>query len=343
MPETPKPAPMPVTTVTTPAFDLLSDLLRVVRISGSVFWRWDLGAPFAISAAGRDTVERLLACDRRTQITAFHLIAEGTCAIDRPGQGHDALQAGDIVMLPFGDYHELRNGDAPLVPSADLVAAAGGREGMVTAIPHGGEGARTTIVCGFVQSGDLFFNPIFRGLPPLIVEHTVREPVTSLLASTVRQLLIEVDAMRPGSREMLGRMMEVLFLEMLRRHVERQPAGAVGWLGALADPIASRVLRLIHAEPMRDWTVELLAAEVGTSRTVLAERFKAILGQPPMQYLAGWRLQLASTMLREGSRSVAEVACEVGYESEAAFSRAFKRRLGAPPGLWRQNQTALRA
>jgi AraC-like DNA-binding protein len=239
-------------------------------------------------------------------------------------------------MLPFGDYHELRNGDAAVVPSADLVQAQAKEIGVVTALRHGGGGETTTVVCGFVHSGDLFFNPVFKRLPPLIVERTAGEPVTSLLASTVGHLLTEVDSRRPGSREMLGRMMEMLFFEMLRRYVARLPEGAIGWLGALADPIASRALQRLHAAPMQDWTVERLAAEVGTSRSVLAERFKAILGQPPMQYLAGWRLQLAGALLREGSRSVAEVAGEVGYDSEAAFSRAFKRHLGAPPGLWRQ-------
>jgi AraC-like DNA-binding protein len=160
--------------------------------------------------------------------------------------------------------------------------------------------------------------------------------VTSLLASTVRQLLAEVEALQPGSREMLGRMMEVLFFEMLRRFIGRLPAGSIGWLGAVADPIVSRVLQRIHNEPMRDWTVEQLAAEVGSSRSVLAERFKAILGKPPIQYLSEWRLQLAGNLLSDGTRSIAEVAGEVGYESEAAFSRAFKRHRGTSPGLWRQ-------
>jgi AraC-like DNA-binding protein len=210
----------------------------------------------------------------------------------------------------------------------------------MTPLRHGGDGEVTTVVCGFVQSGDLFFNPVFRDLPSLLIERTAQEPVTSLLASTVRQLLTEVDGLRPGSREMLGRMMEMLFFEMVRRYVGRLPKGALGWLGALADPLVSRSLQLIHADPMRDWTVEQIAAASGTSRSVLAERFKAVLGQPPMQYLAVWRLQLATNLLRDATRSIAEVAGEVGYESEAAFNRAFKRHLGMPPGAWRQNHVA---
>jgi len=339
--ETPKAEPSKGSAGATPVADLLSDLLHVVRISGSVWWKWGMGAPFAICATGRDSVERLLNCGRTRQITAFHMIAEGRCTIDRPGFPGTELTQGDIVMLPFGDYHELRNGDAPLVSAVDLVEAHAKEEGVVASIRHGGDGERTVIVCGFVHSGDLFFNPVFKTLPPLIVEHTASESVTTLLASTVRQLLSEVDSRRPGSREMLGRMMEMLFFEMLRRYAERLPSGSVGWLGALADPIAGRALQHLHAAPMRDWTVEQLAAEVGTSRSVLADRFKAILGQPPMQYLAGWRLQLATTMLRDGSRSIAEIACEVGYESEAAFNRAFKRHLGLPPGAWRETQPGM--
>ncbi len=323
----------------TPASDLLSDLLRVVRLAGSVFFKADYGAPFGVSSDGRLTVEDLLGGTRPRHITVFHLVAEGRCWLDRPGYERVLLSKGDVMMLPFGDYHALGNGDAPVVPAASLVAHS--REGVMTAVArHGGDGELTTIVCGYVQSGDLFFNPVFRDLPSLLIERTAQEPVTSLLATTVRQLLTEVDALRPGSREMLGRMMEMLFFEMVRRYVSSLPKGSLGWLGALADPLVSRSLHVLHADPMRDWTVEQLAAAAGTSRSVLAERFKAVLGQPPIQYLAGWRLQLATNLLRDASRSIAEIAGEVGYESEAAFNRAFKRHLGMPPGAWRQNHLA---
>jgi AraC-like DNA-binding protein len=329
----------PLTPAPTPASDLLSDLLRVVRLAGSVFFKADYGAPFAVSSDGRATVEELLGGTRPRHITVFHLVAEGNCWLDRPGYERVLLCKGDVMMLPFGDYHELGNGEAPVVRASTLLARA--REGVMTAVRrHGGDGALTTIVCGFVQSGDLFFNPVFRDLPSLLIERTAREPVTSLLATTVRQLLTEADALRPGSREMLARMMEMLFFEMVRRYVGRLPKGAFGWLGALADPLVSRSLQVLHADPMRDWTVEQIAAASGTSRSVLAERFKTVLGQPPMQYLAAWRLQLATNLLRDASRSIAEVAGEVGYESEAAFNRAFKRHLGMPPGAWRQNHLA---
>jgi AraC family transcriptional regulator, alkane utilization regulator len=322
----------------TPASDLLSDLLRVVRLAGSVFFKADYGAPFTISSEGCAMVEGLLGGVRPRHITVFHLVSEGQCWLDRPGYERVLLSKGDVMMLPFGDYHLLGNGEAPVVAASSLAVRT--REGVMTPLRHGGDGDVTTVVCGFVESGDLFFNPVFRDLPSLLIERTAQEPVTSLLATTVRQLLTEVDALRPGSREMLGRMMEMLFFEMVRRYVAGLPPGAQGWLGALTDPLVSRSLQVIHADPMRGWTVEQIAAAAGTSRSVLAERFKAVLGQPPMQYLAGWRLQLATNLLRDATRSIAEVAGEVGYESEAAFNRAFKRHLGVPPGAWRQNHVA---
>lgn len=321
-----------------PAADVLSDLLRVVRLTGSIFWKAEFGAPFAVVSRGQPPMEPARRLSREHG-TIFHLIAEGGCWLDVPGRARIQLERGDVMLLPFGDSHMFGSGEAEPFPSDDL-AHAYLKEGVVTTMRHGGPGAITTIVCGYVQSGDLFFNPIFREMPPLLVERTESEPVTSLLASTVRQLLAEVEALRPGSREMLGRMMEMLFVEMLRRYIGSLPQGTVGWLGALADPFVGRALQAIHAEPARDWTVEELATLVGASRSVLADRFKNILGQPPMQYLAAWRLQLATSMLRGDNRSIGEVAGAVGYESEAAFSRAFKRQIGLPPGTWRQQNSA---
>jgi AraC-like DNA-binding protein len=262
----------------------------------------------------------------------FHMVMDGRCQIALPGCDPLDLGAGDLMLLPFGDRHILRNGDAPIVEADALVPELVAEGVMTMQVGQGPD--RTHIVCGFVQSGDLPHSPVFSTLPRLIVERTAEEPVTSLLANTVRHLMNEVEGIRPGSRDMLGRMMEMLFIEMLRRHVARMPPESTGWLAALNDPLVGRALQAIHAKPMTDWTVEGLALHVGASRSVLAERFKETLGQPPMQYLAAWRLQLAMNMLRDG-RPIAEIAVEIGYESEAAFSRAFKRHLGLPPGAWR--------
>jgi len=314
------------------SIDVLSDMLKAVRLTGSIFLKVSCGAPWACGSTGGKVISHLIQPGAK-HVTMFHMVAEGRCLLERPGYEPVALEVGDLMLLPFGGHHVLRNGDAPVVYTdelmPDLVA-----EG-VRAIRCGEGTELTDIVCGFVQSGDLFFNPVFKALPPLIVERTAEEPVTSLLANTVRHLMDEIDALRPGSRDMLGRLMEMLFVEMLRRYAARLSPETAGWLGALNDPVVGRALQAMHAKPMADWTVESLALSVGASRSALAERFKTILGQPPMQYLGAWRLQLATGMLRESGRSIAEIAAAVGYESEAAFNRAFKRHIGVPPGAWR--------
>lgn len=320
--------------------DVLSDMLRIVRLTGGIFLKGSFGAPWAVASGGRQAVAHMLRPGAK-HVTMFHMIVEGRCRIELPGCEAVILDAGDLILLPFGDRHIMRNGDVAPVEADDMVADLVA-EGVMT-FKHGEGAERTNFVCGYVQSSDLFFNPVFGTLPPLIVERIGQEPVTSSLANSARLLLDEVGALRPGSRDMLGRLMEMLFIEMLRRYAARLSPETAGWLGALNDPVVGRALQAMHAKPMEDWTVESLALSVGASRSVLAERFKTILGQPPMQYLGVWRLQLATDMLREKRHSIAEIAVEVGYESEAAFNRAFKRHLGLPPGAWRDQASAARS
>jgi AraC-like DNA-binding protein len=323
-----------------PQIDVLSDLLRSVRLSGSIYWKSIFSDPFAVYADENVPIVLMPGMSPR-HATVFHLIAEGECFLElpqRPDVEPVKLEQGDMVLLPFGCDHILRKGEAPVVKATDLSVCSPVEEGVfhTVAMQHGGEGEHTVLVCGYVQAGDLFHRPIFRDLPALLVESTSRMPVTSMLASTVKLLLSEVERLHPGSREMLSRIMENLFIEMLRAYIGRLPAGTPGWLGALADPLVSRALQFIHAEPRRDWTVDELASSSGTSRSVLSERFKATLGQPPIQYLHNWRLQLATVALCDNSRPLVDIAADAGYESVAAFSRAFKRSLGVPPGTWRQ-------
>jgi AraC-like DNA-binding protein len=202
-------------------------------------------------------------------------------------------------------------------------------------VDYGGGGEPLRMVCGFVESSELLFAPLFRTLPPLVVESTSNDSVGGPLAATVREILRLVAAATPGTQAILGRLMELLFVETLRRHVSRLPAGENGWFGALNDPVVGRALQRIHADPARPWTVELLAHEVGASRTVLGERFRALLGRPPIDYVTAWRIQLAAERLRLGGESIAQVAIAAGYESESSFSRAFRRLTGLSPGRWR--------
>ena len=320
--------------------DVLSDMLRIVRLSGAIFLKGSFGAPWAVASGGRKGIAHLLRPGAK-HVTIFHMIAEGQCRVETSGCEPVVLGPGDLILLPFGDRHVLRNGAVPPIESDDLVADLMAEGVMTLNVGAGGE--RTTIVCGYVQSNELLFSPVFSTLPPLIVDRTAQEPVTSLLANSARLLLDEAEALRPGSRDLLGRLMEMLFVEMLRRHATRLSPNTAGWFGALNDPVVGRALQAMHAQPTAEWTVESLALHVGASRSVLAERFKTILGQPPMQYLGAWRVQLATDMLREHRRSIADIAVAVGYESEAAFNRAFKRHLGLPPGAWRDQAGVLSA
>ncbi len=177
--------------------------------------------------------------------------------------------------------------------------------------------------------------PLFRTLPEFVIARPGEFKAGELMIATVRDIMALVDAASPGADIMLGRMMEILFLEMLRRHASSLPQDCKGLLAALNDPIVGQALKLVHAEPARQWTVNSLARESGASRTVLSERFNTLLGRPPMDYVIGWRIQLAAERLRNGRDPIAKIAADVGYESEVAFGRAFKRVTGHSPGRWR--------
>jgi AraC-like DNA-binding protein len=202
-------------------------------------------------------------------------------------------------------------------------------------INHGGGGQETRMVCGFLESSEFLLTPVFRTLPPLLVDRAEDDQVSTLIKSTVSQILAMTETAAPGSELMLGRLMELLFVEVLRRYATRLPASAKGWFAALNDPIVGRALQFVHGDPARRWTVEELAREAGSSRTVLAERFHAVLGQAPIEYITCWRMQLAAERIRNGGGSLAAIAADVGYDSEAAFNRAFKRVTGVTPGRWR--------
>jgi AraC-like DNA-binding protein len=199
------------------------------------------------------------------------------------------------------------------------------------------------MVCGYIESREFLYAPVFRSLPSLLIDRTGDDRISALITSTVREILLLVDAATPGTELMLGRLMELLFVEVVRRYASRLPVGAKGWFAALNDPIIGRALQSIHRDVTRHWTVKDLAREAGTSRSVLSERFSAIIGQPPIEYLASWRMQLAAERLRNTADSLATVAADIGYVSEAAFNRAFKRITGLAPGRWRELEAADRS
>jgi AraC-like DNA-binding protein len=326
-------AETPERIVAPPDADILSEMLRAVRVTGGIFLSARLTAPFGLVSPKRYDEHMPMAHLRH--VSVFHLIAEGDCLIETASGTQRQLVAGDLLLLPFADRHTLRKGTAPDMVFDPKLFPRGPTEGIWT-VNHGGGGAETRLVCGFIESAEMMSVPMFRTLPELLVEHAGDGKLGAQLASTVHDMLALVDAATPGTQAILGRMMELLFVEVLRRHASRMPTGSRGMLAALDDPIVGRALQLIHADPGRRWTAETLAREAGSSRTVLGEHFNALLGRPPIEYLAGWRIQMAADRLRHGKDSIARVAADIGYESEAAFSRAFKRVTGMTPGRWRE-------
>jgi AraC family transcriptional regulator, alkane utilization regulator len=313
-------------------YDLLAETLRAVRLTGSVFLNACFTSPFGVVSPKRYEAGTPLAHLRH--VSVFHLVAAGACNIELATGERRAVSAGDILLLPFADAHTFWNGDYRDAAFGPDIMQPGPLSGTWT-VNYGGGGEPTRMVCGFIESSEFLFAPVFRTLPTLLVERTGDDKVSALITSTVREILAMAESATPGSELMLGRLMELLFLEVVRRYASRLPDNARGWFAAINDPIVGRALRLVHADPARRWTVDDIAREAGTSRTVLGERFGALMGQAPIEYVTSWRMQLAADRIRNSDDSLVAIAADVGYESEAAFNRAFKRVTGMTPGRWR--------
>lgn len=312
--------------------DVLADLLRAVRLTGAVFFNARFSAPFGVVSPKRFDVTLPMAHLRHVSI--FHLMTTGGCTLEVASGARHALHAGDLVLIPFADEHRLWRGDDPKMTSVEDVVQPAHVRGIWQANVDGG-GEETRFICGYLESAEYMSTPLFRTLPEVLVMQAGEGKAGELISSTVREIMTLVDEASPGADIVLGRLMEVLFVEMLRRYASGLPASSKGLLAALNDPVVGRALALIHADPARRWTGESLAREAGASRTVLTERFNALLGRPPIDYVTGWRIQVAAERLRKGNDAVAAIAEDVGYESEASFSRAFKRITGTSPGRWR--------
>jgi AraC-like DNA-binding protein len=312
--------------------DVLSEVLRAVRLTGSVFLDGRFTAPFGVISPQRWDGSDAMAHLRH--VSTFHLIARGHATLETAdGQTHE-VGAGDVLMLPFTAEHRFWQGQTNDFGFAPDLVQAGPMPGVST-LCYGGGGDETRFICGFIESAELMAAPLFRSLPPLLIVRTSDNAVSELLTGIVKEVIQRMDTADPGATYLLSRLMEMLFLEVLRGYAARLPPDSKGMLAAMGDSVVSRALSLLHGQPMRRWTVELLAEEAGTSRTVLNERFNRLLGKSPMEYLTHWRIQLAADKLRSGSQRLAQISHETGYESEAAFSRAFKRVMGISPGAWR--------
>jgi AraC-like DNA-binding protein len=327
--------------------DTLSDLLRSVRLRGAVF--------FYISFRDEWSAEGLAAkevgggvmpgCEH---VMEYHMLAKGNGWAAVSGQAPIKLHAGDIVMFPKGDRHVISSapGLEPVRANADWIAARRNDPKPVPIAYYQGtrvpgelvrsEDAESILICGFLGCDLRPFNPLVSALPRVL--HLTAARAGDWVSRVIDQAVTESNHPRPGGDAVLERLSEMMFVDAARRYLDGLPDDATGWLAGLRDRFVGKTLALMHDQPERSWTIEELGAGVGLSRSALHERFMQFLGQPPMQYLASWRIQVGSRLLRETTRNVATIALEVGYDSEAAFSRAFKRLVGMPPAAWRKAQ-----
>jgi len=318
------------------ATDLLSDLLGSMHLSGAVFLRTEFREPWSILTPDACLLAHLLRL-RSERTIPFHIIAEGGCRLEMEGHEPVWLDEGDAVLLPYGNAHVLSGRNrSDTVPVGALVPPP--PWDGIQVLRHGGEGTPTQLVCGFLQCDELRFHPILRHLPGIIHVSPTAAPGDEWLAGTIRHTAHEACQARPGARCVVPLLTELLFVEILRTHMQSLSSDEVGWFAALNDPVVGVALKCLHAAPLAPWDVDGLARRVGVSRSVLAGRFRHFLGQPPMQYLTHWRLQLAAQTLKESTLPMKRIAEQAGYESEAAFSRSFRRHFGQPPAAWRKQQ-----
>lgn len=328
-------APRPMTeTPEDPVARLLEDVIGSIHLTGSMIVRAEFSEPWAYVSPPGEELLPLLGPGPENLIL-FHIIPEGRCQVRLPDGEALELEAGDTVVFPYSDTHDVASppGTPPENLSRLLPRPPWPR---LPEMRHGGGGARTEIVCGYLRGDDLLFNPLLRALPRMFRVRPPEGPAAQWLQASLRYAMAGAP---PASAQ---RVHELIFVEVLRLHAASLPADALGWLAGIRDPVVGRALTRLHGAPSEDWTVDRLARETAVSRSVLDDRFRRLLGRAPMRYLTEWRLQLAAGLLRSSSHGLAEIAYRVGYESEAAFSRAFRRHLGQPPARWREAGRSLR-
>jgi AraC-like DNA-binding protein len=313
--------------------DAFSATLRVVRLVGAIFINARFTAPWCYQSQRADSIAATLEPGAE-RVIIYHLVTEGECCVEMTGEPPLRLAAGDVVVFPQGDAHRMASAPGLEPASGSSLATVLARRPRQ--LNYGGGGATTRIICGYMACDQRLADLLLAGLPK-VVRVNVRGSNAGLwLESSVRYALAEARSPRPGGSGVLAKLAEILFIEVLRLYMGEQQADRTGWLAGVNDRVVGGALRLMHTQPARAWTLEELAREAGTSRSVLAERFQALLGSPPMQYLTQWRMLLASNLLCRGNASLARVAEQVGYRTDTAFSRAFRREFGAPPAAWRK-------
>src|SRR5579862_7119081 len=315
--------------------DAFSEILNGVELNGAVFFNAEFSAPWGFSAPASKLMADKLA-PGAAHFLLYHLVVEGSAIIEMSDGQTLELTSGDVVIFPNGDAHHMSSkGSKPPFPNYGINDKI--RAGDLSPLHAGGSGETSRFVCGYMTCDPHISRPILNGLPSVFKVNIRTDRSGKWLESSILHLVEEAISGRVGSEAMLAKLSEALFVYTLRRYVAELPEQQKGRLTGARDPIAGKSLGLMHRRIAHPWTIASLADEVGISRSALVERFTRYLSEPPMAYLTRWRLQLAARSLERTSRGVAEIASEVGYESEAAFNRAFKREFGRPPGRYRSD------
>jgi AraC-like DNA-binding protein len=325
--------------------DILSDVLRSVRLRGALFYYVSGSRDWAAESPPAQAIAAAVMAESE-HVMQYHVVVSGGCWAALIGEPPVRLATGDVVLVPHGDPHVVSSAPGMRAdPNVSWYYEAKipqlpFRLALDATTPRGSEppppGAETTLVCGFLGCDVRPFNPLITALPRML--HLAGQERGGWIAHFMQQAVAESASKRPGGEAMLARMSEMMFVDAVRRYVDALPPESTGWLAGLRDRHVGRALALMHERPAHDWTLEELGREVGLSRSPLHQRFVQLIGQPPMHYLTSWRMQVASGLLRNTSAPVAAIALEAGYESEAAFARAFKRMVGVPPAKWRRDK-----
>ena len=319
--------------------DAFSEVLSGVRLNGALFFSAEFSAPWQLSTPDSRTLAPTLAPDAQ-HLVIYHFVVDGSARARVDGGNDIELSPGDIVVFAHGHPHHLSGGSgASQVESAAVIAKIATRN--ISPMQSGGGGAKTKFVCGYLSLDPLRCGPILESLPSMLKVNVRTDRSGHWLEQSILHLLEEAASDRAGSEAMLAKLSEALFVDTLRRYVTGLPDQTTGWLAGARDPVVGRSLALLHRRTNHPWTIHELAAEVGVSRSALVARFRRYLSDSPIAYLTGWRLRLAAEALTSSPRGVADIAAAVGYESEAAFNRAFKRTFGLPPARYRRQSRAL--
>ncbi len=315
------------------ATSALSDALSRLHLQGAIFMRGEYSEAWGYESLPAADAAAVLAPDAQ-RVVLFHVVAEGRCWIEAEGGERLWAQAGDVIVLPYNDKHWMGGATAATCVSiAELIAPP--PWDSMPLVRHGEGGAATSVICGYLACDDTIFDPRMRVFPPAFVVSPPDGPARAWVAASIEYAAQQTTQVADDRFESATQVPELLLVEVLKLHLASAPAADNGWVAAINDSVLAPALAAIHASPEEKWTVEGLARLAGVSASLLDERFRRVLGLAPIRYLTGWRMHTAEDLLRSTDLGVASVARRVGYDSEEAFSRAFKRQHGEAPSVWR--------